>query len=378
MEFGPSKAQEMLARSTAELLAQRASVERVREVMATDDGVDTELIGGLADQGLLGLMIAEEHGGVGLGLFETALVSRELGRFSAPFDLASAAVRAPLLIEAAASPEQASRWLIQMATGEQIVAVVDGRKSGLGAGAGSANERAVTLRSGALYGTVDLVPGVAQATSLLVLTDEAWWIVPKSATGLEIEHLRTIDETRRWSRLTFAGVPLADAEELEGSGDGEHSGGGTRLAAAEERTTQAALVTTAADSVGACYRAIAIAVDYAKSREQFGRVIASFQAVKHLCAEMIADLDPVQSLLWYAAYAWDQKRDDAASVAYLLKAHSGEVGYDCVTKATQVFGGVGFTWECDMHITFKRVQVDRQLYGRPEEQRELAAAAQGL
>ena len=355
MEFGPSKVQALLRQSAVELLEQRASVERVREVMETADAVDLELRAALGEQGLFGLLIDEQHGGAGLGLFEAVLVAQEVGRFAAPIDYVASAVEAPLVLEAAASAQQAVQKLRVLASGEVLYALIPA-------------EAFIEVAGEALRGTATFQPGVVQADRLLVCAGQRVFDVPKDAPGVSVEPLHTIDETRRWADVRFDEVPLDALEELENGIDEETA----------QRVRQAAWLATAADSLGACYRGVEIAVEYAKGREQFGRVIGSFQGVKHMCAEMIAEVDPLQSLVRYAAYAWDERLDDSAAVAALAKAHAAEVGYDCVTKATQVFGGIGFTWDRDMQLYFKRVQVDRQAYGRPEEIRATAAMMQGL
>ena len=355
MEFGPSRAQALLRQSAAQVLEQKASVERVREVMDTSDAVDAELRSAFGEQGLFGLLIGESHGGAGLGLFESVLVAQEVGRFAAPVDYVAAAVEAPLVLEAAASASQAAEKLSGLAAGDVLYAVIPAAAF-------------IEVAGDALRGTATFQPGVVQADRLLVCAGQRVFDVAKDSPGVTVEPLQTIDETRRWADVHFDEVPLDALEELERGIDEDTA----------RRVRQAAWVATAADSLGACYRAIEIAVDYAKGREQFGRVIGSFQGVKHMCAEMIAEVDPLQSLIWYSAYAWDEELDDTAAVAALAKAHAAEVGYDCVTKATQVFGGIGFTWDCDMQLYFKRVQVDRQAYGRPEEIRATAASAQGL
>ena len=165
----------------------------------------------------------------------------------------------------------------------------------------------------------------------------------------------------------FDGVALSSVERLPAAAAGGN-------AAAAERALQAGRIALAADALGAALEGLRIAVEYAKQREQFNQVIGSFQAVKHMCAETAAALDPIQSLLWYTAYAWDQRLDEARHLAPLLKAHAGETATDAVTTCTQVFGGIGFTWECDMHIYFKRVGYDRQVLGSPGEVFALAAA----
>ena len=133
----------------------------------------------------------------------------------------------------------------------------------------------------------------------------------------------------------------------------------------------------AADTLGSCDRAINMSVEYAMQRRQFGRLIGSFQAVKHMCSEMVAEIEPARSLTWYAAYAMDALPDEAATAVALAKSHLSEVGTDVVRTATEVHGGIGFTEEFDLQLWFKRVELNRQLLGGPELLRERAARLQG-
>ena len=150
-----------------------------------------------------------------------------------------------------------------------------------------------------------------------------------------------------------------------------------RAGPACRRMLDAARVILAADILGACERAIELAVAYAKERRQFERVIGSFQAVKHLCAEMVAELEPARALVWYAAHAFDAVPEEASLVAHHAKAHLSEIGRFIVRTATEVHGGIGFTDEQNLHYWFKRVGLDRQLLGSPELLREQAARLQG-
>ena len=143
-----------------------------------------------------------------------------------------------------------------------------------------------------------------------------------------------------------------------------------------DRVLAAGRIALAADILGACERAIEMAVAYAKQREQFGRTIATFQAVKHLCAEMVAELEPARSLVWYAAYAFDERPEEASLLALHAKAHFAEIGTFIVRTATEVHGGIGFTDAYDLHLWFKRVGLDRQLLGSPELLRAEAATLQ--
>jgi alkylation response protein AidB-like acyl-CoA dehydrogenase len=187
-------------------------------------------------------------------------------------------------------------------------------------------------------------------------------LVRGDAPGLTRAPMPTIDDTRRLAELGFADTP---AEPLNAN-DG--------LAALRD----AAWVLLAADTLGASQAMLDKAVAYAKERRQFGRVIGSFQAVKHLCAEMAAELEPARALVWYAAYAFDHAPDEASLMAAHAKAHLAEIGRFIARTSTEVHGGIGITDLLGLHYWFKRIGLNRQLLGGPEKVREFAARAQGL
>jgi alkylation response protein AidB-like acyl-CoA dehydrogenase len=178
--------------------------------------------------------------------------------------------------------------------------------------------------------------------------------------------LETIDRTRGFAELRLTGAPVA-----EWIGDPGSAGTASR------RMLDAGRVMLAADILGASERAIELAVAYAMQRKQFERVIASFQAVKHMCAEMVAELEPARSLVWYAAHAFDEAIEESTLMACHAKAHLSEIGPFIVRTATEVHGGIGFTDEQNLHYWFKRVGVDRQLLGAPAALRAEAARIQG-
>jgi alkylation response protein AidB-like acyl-CoA dehydrogenase len=368
MDFGLSDAQVLLRSSVRELLAREAPIARVRKVMESDEGVDRAIHRALGEQGIAGLLVPEEHGGIGLGLLDAAVAAQELGRGAAPVSFHSSYVMAPLLLAAAGSDRQKREWLQKIAEGAAIVAVALDEPAHDGAAAGRrSNDESLAVEADRLRGSVGYVPDANVADVVLVEVGGGLVLVPRGAPGLAIEALRTVDDTRRVGELVFDGVPLSSVERLEASAPGGN-------AAAAERALQAGRIALAADALGAALEGLRIAVEYAKQREQFNQVIGSFQAVKHMCAETAAALDPIQSLLWYAAYAWDQRLEEARRLAPLLKAHATETATDAVTTCTQVFGGIGFTWECDMHLYFKRAGYDRQVLGSPAEMFALAAA----
>jgi alkylation response protein AidB-like acyl-CoA dehydrogenase len=189
-------------------------------------------------------------------------------------------------------------------------------------------------------------------------------VVEAGAAGLTVTSLSTIDQTRCLSEVVCDGVePRAVFPDA-----------GEALA----RLLDAGRVALAADTIGACESMIEQAVAYAKERKQFGRIIGSFQAVKHMCSEMIAELEPARSLLWYAAHAFDALPDEAPVLACHVLAHASEIGREIASVATQVHGGTGWTDEQNVHFWFKRIGVARHLLGGPEYLRNRAAAIQEL
>ena len=176
----------------------------------------------------------------------------------------------------------------------------------------------------------------------------------------------TVDRTRRVGELCFEAVSPDD-----------WIGGEGGAAEGIVRMLDAGRIALAADLLGASERCLEKAVEYAKQREQFGRLIGSFQAVKHMCAEMAAELEPARSLVWYAAHAFTELPEEASLMAAHAKAHLAEIGTQIARTSTEVHGGIGFTDEHDLHFWFKRVGLDRQLLGGPTVLREHAARLQG-
>ena len=387
MDFGLTQPQELLRDSIARFLAQDVGVERVRGVMDSESGRDEAIHGQLGNQGIAGLLVDMDLGGSGLGMQEAAIAAQEIGRAAAPVNFHSAYVLAPLLLAGAGECADENEG--------------PGGGSGGSAGRGTATRRNELLEAiaegrllvapildapvenGRVDGTALYVPDAAWADAFLLENGGDLHLVEASAPGIDIQPLQTVDDTRRVAEVAFAGLDLGAAESLGAAGSGGAAGssgaanGGGAGSGGEEtvrRALQAARIALAADALGAAQKGLHIAVDYAKERKQFERVIGSFQAVKHMCAEVLAEVEPVQSLLWHAADAWDEGSDEIDHLAPLLKAHATEVASNAVTTTTQVMGGIGFTHECDMHIFYKRAGYDRQMLGNPTALREQAAA----
>lgn len=358
MDFSLTEDQRMMQESLSRTLAEAASLDRIRRFAGDPGDRGADVWAALTDFGLPGIVIAEEYGGLGLTLLDAALMAEALGRAVTPVSFLGA-VLAPLALRLAGSSEQRSRWLPRLASGEVTAAVAISE-----AVAGARDGAGVTASGGKLSGKALFVPGGLGAELLIVAdTSGALHIVEGGAAGLTREIMTGIDLTRRMAELTFEQVA---AEPL--------TGGRGVLA----RLRDAGWVLLAADTLGACDVMIEKAVAYAKERKQFGRVIGSFQAVKHLCAEMAAELEPCRSLVWYAGYAFDAASEESSLVAAHAKAHLSEVSRFIARTATEVHGGMGITDLLGLHFWFKRVGLNRQLLGGPERVRALAAQMQGL
>jgi alkylation response protein AidB-like acyl-CoA dehydrogenase len=312
MNFDFTDDQREIKRTARELLAARSPFGRVRaaaESQHYDDGLWREL----SELGWPGIAIGEEHGGQGLGAVGLAIVLEELGYTVAAAPLLSTALAA-LAIEHAGSHAQRARWLPGLASGEM---------------------------TGAL-GARDLVPDGDSADVIVLLVDGDARVIERAEA--DIEPFATIDPTRRFARV---------------SGDGERLPGDS--AAAVDRAAAA----VAAELVGVSQRALDMTVAYVKQREQFGVPIGSFQAVGHRCAEMLLHTEAARSAAYYAAWVADAAPDRLAEAAALAKAAASETGRDVTASAIQAHGGIGFTWEADVHWLFKRAHVDAAMLGGP-------------
>jgi alkylation response protein AidB-like acyl-CoA dehydrogenase len=359
MDFSITSDQKLMQDSLSRTLADASPLDRVRAYAGdvTDPGAD--VWAALRDFGLPGVLIPEEFGGLGLKLLDAALAAEAMGRAVAPVPFLGACALAPLALMRAGSADQQTEWLPAMASGEvQGCVAISEPIAGARDGAG------VTASGGRLNGKALFVEGGLTA-DLIVVADQAGGLhlVRGDAKGLGRAPMTSIDQTRRLAELTFDEV---EAEPL--------SCGSRGLDALRD----AGWTLLAADALGAGDIMLEKAVAYAQERKQFGRVIGSFQAVKHMCAEMAAELEPCRALVWYAAYAFDEVPDEAALTAAHAKAHTSEVGRFVARTATEVHGGMGITDLLGLHFWFKRIGLNRQLLGGPERVRATAARIQGL
>jgi alkylation response protein AidB-like acyl-CoA dehydrogenase len=355
VDFGLSDEQKLLEATLRRWLGEHAPPARVREWVAAGTARAPELWSGLAELGVTGILVPQRLGGSELTMLDAALAAQSLGWAATPAPFLSGAVIAPVAFGVAGTREQQERWLPPIAAGRLRFGAALTELYSVREGAG------VEQRGERLYGKALFALDAAEADAFLVAAGrDALLVVERGAAGLSIEPLSTFDRTRSVAELRFDGVVPADAL-------GGEWGAGTALG----RMLEAGRIAVAADTLGACERALERAVAYAKERKQFGRAIGSFQAVKHLCAEMLARIEPARSLVWWAAWTFDAAPEQSHAASLLVKSHLAEVGTFVARTATEVHGGVGFTEEGELHLWFKRAALDRQLLGGPEQLRAL-------
>jgi alkylation response protein AidB-like acyl-CoA dehydrogenase len=358
MDFGLSHDQQILRDAVARCLADTSPLEHVRECAGRDNPLSDTIFGALHDLAVPAMLVPEEHGGLGMTLLDAAVVAEQLAYAVTPAPFLASVVLAPIALSEAGTNKQKCQWLPKIARGEARIGVAISATVQARDGAG------VQFVEGKLSGTALFCLDFEGADAYLVAdAGGRLHLVPALASGLKATRLTTIDRTRSVGELSFAAVetdPLADD-------------GGT----ASARLRDAGRVILAADSLGAGQAMIEKAVDYAGQREQFGRPIGSFQAVKHMCAEMAARHEPCRALVWYAAHVFDALPEDASLAACHAKSLTGDVHRFVARTATEVHGGMGFTDLLGLHYWFKRIGFDRQVLGGPEAVRAEAAALQG-
>ena len=356
MDFALNEEQRMLQDSIAGYLETGCTLERVRAVAEAGDARADDVWRGLADLGAHAVLIPEDYGGVGLGLLEAALIAEALGGAVAPVPYVASSVMAPVALMAAGSEGQKEEWLPRIASGEVVFGI------GVTEQIGRRETEGVRVENGALHGKAMFVLDGANADRLIVAAGDALYLM--DAAKADTTRLKTIDRTRTVAETVFDGTP---ADLLTGKATNSKP----LLEAID-----AGRIMLAADTLGAAQTMLDKAVAYAKERRQFNRVIGSFQAVKHMCAEMAAELEPCRSLVWYAAHAYRAIPEEGRLMACQAKAHLAETGKFVARKATEVHGGMGITDLLGLHYWFKRIGFNRQLLGAPELVREEAARVQ--
>jgi len=371
VDFDFTQEQTMLRGLVREVLTAECSPAAVRAQLDRPEGYSTALWGHLAETGLLGLTIDEAHGGLGLGMIELALVLEEMGRAAYPGPYFATVVLATTALLAGGGREQLAAYLPGIAEGRlrATLAVMEDRLS--------AGPEGVALRAreqGGEYilsGHKRFVPFAQVADLILVAartTESAdpsdgitIFALDRHAPGLSVAPTAMIDQTNKLFTVTLENVRVASDAVV-----GRVDAGWSVLEIVQRR----AAVGAAALMLGAARRCIEMSVAYAKVREQFGQPIGTFQAVKHACAEMLVEVENAHGATYYAAWALDAAAPDAGLASSVAKSYVGDAARKVCGSAIQVHGGIGFTWEYDLHLYFKQAKLLEALYGDAEHHRE--------
>lgn len=354
MHFGLTEEQQLLQESVRRYAAEALPPNRLRALFDAGQGFDPALWEGAAKLGLCGLLVPEDAGGAGLELLDQALVAEVLGEAAMPGPFLAHALVCRALARGGSRAQQ-ERWLPRLAAGEIVGGVAfaetgdDWEPEGW---------RLEVLRGG-VSGRKRFAHAGPECGLLLVgLAGGRLGVVDPSAGGVRFEPAEGNDRTRALCDVVFEGAVV---ELLEG---------GSEFVAA---ILDAARVLLAADAFGGAWQLIRTTVAYALTREQFDTPIAQFQAVKHQLANMVMEVEPMRGLVWYAAYAQDHLPAEAAREAATVKAHVTDRAVLIARGAVSLHGGIGFTWECDVHFWLKRAMFDRTWLGGPEVHRERLA-----
>lgn len=361
MDFGLSDEQKLLAETVRRYVAEQCPTTRVRTIMESEDGHDRALWQGLMELGIGSIVASEEDGGLGGEFLDLALISEELGYGCVPGPFIGHAM-ATIALAASAERSADIRSLLEGAmSGQQLGTVAIGD----GGGRWDTAELTTTISGDTLSAEKPLVPYAREADFLIVAGRDddgaGLWLVRGSAAGISTEALQGNDHTRR-----LFSVSMKDAACTKLGGD--------ELFA---RVRDAGLILVAADAFGGSRRCLDMAREYALTREQFGQVIGQFQAVKHTLADLASELEPAMSLYWYAAHALDFIPEEAPAHAAMAKALITDLFDRAARDSTEVHGGIGFTWEFDLHLWFRRSMFDRSFLGDAGHHRARAADIKG-
>lgn len=368
--YAPTEEQDLIRSTARQFLTERFGMERVRELMMSDDGFEPGQYKEMADLGWTGLAIAEEHGGAGLGLVELGVLLEEMGRGVTPGPFFASAVLATTVVQEAGTSADHARFLPALASGETIgtAALFDSPR---GWSVSPATQFTTRDSGFVLRGSKRAVLDAGLADLILVTAadrDEVGlFAIDPNADGVEIDAEAVLDPTRRQYSIVLHDVEVSAEDRL---GDGDVSDG-------LQRALSVATVALASEQVGGASAAMEMAVDYAKTRFQFGRPIGSYQSIKHRCANMLMKTEHARTTAYYGARVATDP-DELAVAAPLAGSICSETYTWVAGENIQVHGGIGFTWEHDAHIYLKRAKASSLLLGSPRHQRDLLGRALGI
>jgi alkylation response protein AidB-like acyl-CoA dehydrogenase len=362
--------QTMLADTMREFLASTADLDRVREASLTPDAFFSDVWHGMAEMGLIGLAVDEQYGGAGYGLEELAVVFEELGAMVTPVPLLSS-VMAATAIAAAGTDAQKDELLPSIASGEVIPTLAVFENAHDDAASTPGTIATPSDIGWVLTGTKRYVTDAMTADRFIVSAHSGdgvgLFVVERDAAGVTVVPMPSLDATRPLGEVILELVPVQHDAYL---GDAPNLG-------AIVKALDAGVVAMASEQVGGARACLAMAVDYANTRYQFGRTIGSFQAVKHMCADMLVAVEHARSVAWHAAATIDDP-DEARISVPLAKSVCSDAYIKVAGDNIQVHGGIGFTWEHDAHLYFKRAKADSLLLGSVNSHRDRLADAIGI
>ena len=370
MDFELSDDQRLLKDNARHVLAAEWPTSKVRQLMEHATGVDAHLWQQMAELGWLGMRIPEAYGGSGLSMTDLVPLAEEFGRALVSGPFTASAVTAAALLHAAGG-ERAHQLLRGIAAGTSIV-VPALEEPASDHAQGDVQTQAVAVKGQyQLAGTKLFVPHADIADSLLVSARTSPWggpyagmslfVVPRQAAGVSLTPLHTVDATWRLCEVALEKVRVDDTALL-----GPRDGALPLLEAARRETC----LMRSAEATGVAECALEMATAYAKERVAFGHPIGSYQAIQHKLVDMLVEVENARSLVYYAAWALDENNAEAASAVAMAKAYSADIAWNVTTNAIQVYGGMGFTWECDLHLYHRRALQLHASEGAPAEHRE--------
>jgi alkylation response protein AidB-like acyl-CoA dehydrogenase len=353
MQFGLSESQQLLKDGARRFFSEECPIARVRQIMEIETAYDAEIWARMAAQGYMGIMFPEEYGGVGLGKVELVLLMEEAGRALLPGPFFSTVALAGAMIDAVASPEKKQKYLAPICRGQarSTLAMLEASASWDSA---LVQLRAVNEK---LTGKKMFVPDATAADSILVVAANGIFVVDAKADGISIAPMPGMDLTRKLYSVHFNNTP---AERLSDA---------TNLAKGLEVATAA----LAAEMVGGMQRTLDITVEYAKARKQFGKPIGMFQAVQHQCADMYLETESARSAVYHAAWALDENIPGAALAVSIAKMYASDACRTVGNRGIQIHGGMGFTWENDLHLYYRRAKASETALGDATFHRERIA-----
>ena len=348
MHFGLSEEQSLLRDTVRRYFSDRLDIERIKEMLG--GSCPNDLWQSVIDMGLMGVVVPEEYGGSNLSLLDATIVAEALGEFVVPVPL-TGALMAVAAISKHGDDNQKERYLHGIANGS--IRVAHGIKR---------NHAALHSEGNLVTGRSAVIADVAGASHYLLNAGDKLLVVDCSAPGIRVENLKNVDRTRSFAIASFDNTGC----DVIASGNPEvvnHSLAVGRLS-------------IAAETFGAAEKMFEDARAYSLERYQFDRPIGSFQSIKHQLSDMISDLEPCRSLLWYAAYTYDAEPEEFELHSCLAKSLVSDVAKRVAKTSLEIHGGMGYTELLGLHLWFKRIETNRQLLGGPEDARSRAAEVQ--